>query len=128
MKNNAEEANRVYTAEQARLEGKRKEAAFEAQSILAKSIGTKGTILASGRTGQSIGLLVNDVERQAGIQKAQQTAMLESDRVASIIGMETPSLRIRLLMIKLSVVLDSTQRCLISQDAPGSYLRGLRDS
>ena len=33
-------------------------------------------------------MLVNDVERQAGIQKAQQTAMLESDRVASIIGME----------------------------------------
>ena len=88
MKNNAEEANRVYTAEQARLEGKRKEAAFEAQSILAKSIGAKGSILASGRTGQSIGLLVNDVERQAGIQKAQQTAMLESDRVAAIIGME----------------------------------------
>ena len=88
MKNNAEEANRVYTAEQARLDGKRKEAAFEAQSILAKSIGAKGTILASGRTGQSIGLLVNDVERQAGIQKTQQTAMLDSDRVAAIIGME----------------------------------------
>ena len=88
IKNNNEEANRVYTAEQARLEGKRKEAAFEAQSILAKSIGAKGTILASGRTGQSIGLLINDVERQAGIQKAQQTAMLESDRVASIIGMD----------------------------------------
>ena len=88
IKNNNEEANRVYTAEQARLEGKRKEAAFEAQSILAKSIGAKGTILASGRTGQSIGLLINDVERQAGIQKAQQTAILESDRVASIIGMD----------------------------------------
>ena len=88
MKNNAEEANRVYTAEQARLNDKRKEAAFEAQSILAKSIGAKGSILASGRTGQSIGLLVTDVERQAGLQKAQQTAMLESDRVASIIGME----------------------------------------
>ena len=88
MRNNAEEANRVYTAEQARLDGKRKEAAFEAQSILAKSIGAKGSILASGRTGQSIGLLVNDVERQAGIQKAQQTAMLESDRVAAIIGMD----------------------------------------
>ena len=29
---NAEEANRVYTAEQHKLEGKRKEAAFEAQS------------------------------------------------------------------------------------------------
>ena len=86
---NQEAANRVYVSEQAKLEGKRKEAAFEAQSILAKSIGSKGAILASGRTGQSIGLLVNDVERQAGIQRAQQTAMLESDKVAAIIGMET---------------------------------------
>ena len=75
-------------AEQAKLEGKRREAAFEAQSILAKSIGAKGTILASGRTGQSVGLLVNDAERQAGVQKAQQTAMLEADKVAAIIGME----------------------------------------
>lgn len=85
---NAEEANRVYSAEQIKLEGKRREAAFEAQSILAKSIGAKGQILASGRTGQSVGILANDVERQAGIQKAQQTAMLESDRVAAIIGMD----------------------------------------
>ena len=85
---NAEAANRVYVAEQAELEGKRKEAAFEAQAIVAKSIGAKGQILASGRTGQSVGLLVNDVERQAGIQKAQQTAMLEADRVSAIIGMD----------------------------------------
>lgn len=85
---NATAANRVYVAEQAKLEGKRREAAFEAQSILAKSIGAKGTILASGRTGQSVGLLLGDVERQAGIQKAQQTAMLEADQVAAIIGME----------------------------------------
>jgi len=85
---NAEEANRVYSAEQVKLEGKRREAAFEAQSILAKSIGAKGQILASGRVGQSVGILANDVERQAGIQKAQQTAMLESDRVAAIIGMD----------------------------------------
>ncbi len=85
---NAEAANRVYVAEQADLDSKRKEAAFEAQSIVAKSIGAKGQILASGRTGQSVGLLVNDVERQAGIQKAQQTAMLEADRVSAIIGME----------------------------------------
>ena len=85
---NATAANRVYVAEQAKLEGKRKEAAFEAQSILAKSIGAKGQILASGRTGQSVGLLLGDIERQAGFQKAQQTAMLEQDRVAALIGMD----------------------------------------
>lgn len=85
---NASAANRAYVSEQAKLEGKRREAAFEAQSILAKSIGAKGTILASGRTGQSVGLLLGDVERQAGFQKAQQQAMLEQDRVAAIIGMD----------------------------------------
>lgn len=85
---NRSETNRVYLAEQAKLEGKRREAAFEAQSILAKSIGAKGSILASGRTGQSVGLLLGDIERQAGFQKAQQTAMLEQDRVAAIIGMD----------------------------------------
>ena len=85
---NAAAANRAYLAEQAQLDEKRKEAAFESQSIIAKSIGAKGSILASGRTGQSVGLLVNDVERQAGIAKAQQTAMLESDRVAAILGMQ----------------------------------------
>jgi len=85
---NASAANRVYIAEQAKLEGKRKEAAFEAQAILAKSIGAKGTILASGRTGQSVGLLLGDVERQAGIKSAQEAAMLEQDRIAAIIGMD----------------------------------------
>ena len=88
MVENASEANRVYVAEQAKLESKRREAAFEAQSILAKSIGAKGTILASGRTGQSVGLLLGDIERQAGFQMAQEEAMLEQDRIASIIGME----------------------------------------
>ena len=36
---------------------------------------------------RQIGLLVNDAERQAGIMRSQQTAMLESDKVSAIIGM-----------------------------------------
>lgn len=85
---NNEAANRVYTAEQAKLDEARREAAFEYQNILAKEIGLKGSILASGRTGQSVGLLLNDVERQAGFATAQQSAMLSSKKEQAIIGME----------------------------------------
>lgn len=85
---NLSAANRVYIAEQQKLSEKRKEAAFEAQGIMAKSIGAKGTILASGRVGQSIGLLINDVDRQAGFELAQERAMLEAAEVSAIIGMD----------------------------------------
>lgn len=87
VKKNNEAANRVYEGEQAKLNEARKKAAFEQQAILAKAIGDKGSILATGRTGQSIGLLVNDVERQAGFALAQQTASLESAEEQAIIGM-----------------------------------------
>lgn len=85
---NLSAANRVYLAEQNKLNEKRKEAAFEAQAIMAKSIGAKGSILATGRTGQSVGLLVNDAERQAGFAIAQEEAMLDQAEVGAIIGME----------------------------------------
>lgn len=86
---NAEAANRVYVAEQATLNEKRKEAAFEAQTILAKSIGAKGKILATGRTGQSVGLLALDTERQAGVATAQQEAMLKADYDSALIAMDS---------------------------------------
>ena len=86
---NAEAANRVYVAEQATLNEKRKEAAFEAQTILAKSIGAKGRILATGRTGQSVGLLALDTERQAGVATAQQEAMLKADYDSALIAMDS---------------------------------------
>ena len=88
MRLNAEAANRVYVAEQSQLSEKRKEAAFQAQTILAKSIGAKGQILATGRTGQSVGLLVLDTERQAGRQTAQQEAMLKADYDSALIAMD----------------------------------------
>lgn len=90
---NNEAANRVYMGEQAKIQEARAEAAFEAQNILAKSIGTKGTILASGRSGQSIGLLVTDVERQAGFAKAQELAMAEKKVEAGRIEMESAFLQ-----------------------------------
>ena len=89
MRSNNEAANRVYVAEQSQLSEKRKEAAFQAQTILAKSIGAKGSILATGRTGQSVGLLVLDTERQAGRETAQQEAMLKSDYESALISMDS---------------------------------------
>jgi hypothetical protein len=85
---NAEAANRVYMAEQSQLSEKRKEAAFQAQTILAKSIGAKGSILATGRTGQSVGLLALDTERQAGRETAAQEAMLKADYDSALIAMD----------------------------------------
>ena len=85
---NDEAANRSYVAEQAKMNEARKKAAFEQQTILAKSIGAKGTVLAAGRTGQSVGLLVNDIERQAGFTVAQENAMLRSKEEAAFIGMD----------------------------------------
>ena len=84
-----EMANRVYMSEQAKLSEKKKRAAFEQQSILAKAIGAKGSILATGRTGQSVGLLLKDVERQKGFAIAQQDATVKSARESAIIGMES---------------------------------------
>ena len=86
---NAEAANRVYKGEQAKIIQAKKKAAFEQQAILAKAIGTKGTILAAGRTGQSVGLLINDVERQAGFATAQETAQLKANRDIASIAMES---------------------------------------
>lgn len=88
VRNNNAAANRVYVAEQAKLNEAKKRAAFEQQAILAKAIGDKGSILATGRTGQSIGLLVQDVERQAGFALAQQAASLDSAQESAIVAME----------------------------------------
>jgi len=85
---NNEAANRVYMGEQAKISEARAQASFEAQSILAKSIGAKGSVLASGRSGQSVGLLVQDVERQAGFAKAQELAMADKKVEQGIIAME----------------------------------------
>lgn len=90
---NNEAANRVYMGEQAKISEARKTAAFESQAILAKSIGAKGSILAAGRSGQSVGLLVNDVERQAGFAKAQELSMAESKIEQAGIAMDGASLR-----------------------------------
>lgn len=90
---NNQAANRTYMAEQAKIDEARKKAAFEQQAILAKSIGDKGKVLAAGRTGQSVGLLVNDIERQAGFALAQEGAMARSKGELATIGMESAFLQ-----------------------------------
>ena len=86
---NNEAANRMYVQEQTKLTEAKKKQAFAQQSALAKMIGSKGAILAAGRTGQSVGLLVNDAERQAGFEKAQASALFDSKVDQATIGMES---------------------------------------
>lgn len=85
---NGEAANAVYKQEQIKIAEAKKKAAFAQQTALAKSIGARGSILAAGRTGQSIGLLVNDAERQAGFEQAQADATLDSQIQMATIGMD----------------------------------------
>ena len=85
---NAEALNTAYMQEQTKLKEVRQKAAFESQAALAKSIGMKGKILASGRQGQSVGLLVKDVERQSGFEIAAQEASVDSAKDAAGISMD----------------------------------------
>lgn len=88
-----EAANRTYITAQTKLDEKRKQVRFEQQAILAKAIGNRGNILATGRAGQSIGLLAKDVERQKGQSLAQTYATLDSARDAATIEMESGFLK-----------------------------------
>ncbi len=63
---NQEAANRGYVSEQQKLQGEFMKASQEAQQKLVTSLQAQGTVLASGRTGQSIGLLLSDAERAYG--------------------------------------------------------------
>lgn len=87
--NNSEAANRVYVAEQVKLQEAATKAAFKSQEIYAKSIGAMGKVLASGMTGQSVGLMALDTERQAGFGIAEQNASLDSAELQAATAMQT---------------------------------------
>ena len=70
LQNNNTAANKSYVQEQAKLQEAKAQAAFKAQSNYAKAIGAQGKVLASGATGQSVGLLAMDAERQEGLATA----------------------------------------------------------
>lgn len=63
---NAEAASRAYAQEQQKLSAANQKAADEAQQLLVKQFQSQGSILASGRSGQSIGLMVADTQREYG--------------------------------------------------------------
>lgn len=89
LNNNNEAANKSYVAEQTKLNEAKDKAAFQSQKNYAKAIGAQGKILASGATGQSVGLLSLDVERQQGFADAEAAAGMRSAEASAAIGMDT---------------------------------------
>jgi uncharacterized protein YxeA len=63
---NAESANRAYIAEQNKLRAEYQRSSQDQQKLLVSSLQAQGTVLASGRSGQSVGLLMSDAERNYG--------------------------------------------------------------
>ena len=86
--NNNQAVNKSYVQEQAKLNEAKDKAAFQAQANYAKAIGAQGKVLASGATGQSVGLLSLDAERQAGFATAQQNASIRSAEQQAAVGMD----------------------------------------
>ena len=66
IKLNTEAANRAYVADQMKLKNEYDKSGVESQKLLTTAMQAQGTVLASGRTGQSIGLLAQDAERSYG--------------------------------------------------------------
>ena len=66
IKLNAEAANRAYVADQVKLKNEYDKSAVDAQKLMTTAMQAQGTVLASGRVGQSIGLLAQDAERSYG--------------------------------------------------------------
>lgn len=62
---NTEAANRGYISEQRKLQGEYAKAAQAAQERTIQSLQQQGLVMASGKSGQSIGLLLADAERTA---------------------------------------------------------------
>ncbi len=89
INNNNEALNKSFTQEQVKLNEAKDAAAFKAQANYAKAIGAKGRILAGGMSGQSIGLLALDVDRQKGFNDAEQNATLRSAEAQAAIGMDS---------------------------------------
>lgn len=91
LKYNMDAQNAAHMEQQTKLDEARTKAAFKSQEIYAKQIGAKGSVLATGRTGQSVGLLSMDAERQGGMQQAEQDAMVDSAARAAAVGADVAS-------------------------------------
>ena len=73
-----ESLNRTYVQNQIKRQEAETKASFKSQAMLAKSIASQGSVLATGATGQSIGLMAMDVDRQRGFGIAEQDASVDS--------------------------------------------------
>lgn len=85
---NRQAANRAYEREQLKLKGEYDKASQDAQDLLVAKMQAQGQALASGRTGQSIGLLVNDAQREYGRDLSNLGTNLGYATTESILGME----------------------------------------
>jgi ribosomal protein S18 len=86
-------ANKAWISQQQKFNEVKDKAAFKSQTILAKMIGSKGKVLASGATGQSVGLLALDAERRGGFAQAEQDATVRSAEMAMGNSMETTRIK-----------------------------------
>lgn len=88
LKLNQEGMNAKLEAAQRRQNDAEKLRAFEAERLLASNIKSQGSVLAQGRTGQSIGLAVNDLMGSYG----RDMRMLERNRESAFADYRTESL------------------------------------
>lgn len=63
---NQQAANRAYQQTQLKLKGELDQASQKAEQLLTQRLQAQGNIMASGRTGQSIGALLTDAQRTEG--------------------------------------------------------------
>ena len=68
---NQAEANRALAAQNQKFRERQNTAAFQSQSNIAKAIQQQGSVLATGRAGQSFLLAAMDADRQLGFEQAQ---------------------------------------------------------
>lgn len=88
LRNNNRQANKAYVQEQVKRQEIRDKAAFAGQENYIKSIQGIGSILATGGTGQSYGLMALDAERKQGFADAQQNATIRSADAQAGVGMD----------------------------------------
>jgi len=63
---NQQAANRGYQQQQLKFKGEFDQATQKAEELLTKRLQAQGNIMASGRTGQSVGALLTDAQRTEG--------------------------------------------------------------
>ena len=63
---NQQAANRAYQQTQLKFKGEFDQASQQAEQLLTKRLQAQGNIMASGRTGQSVGALLTDAQRTEG--------------------------------------------------------------